>query len=154
MLDGEKIPVGGQESAILDYTVIAKDLDVAVQNLISQVEVRRAGNHFTPSQTTRRPRLAPRTTSRQVRMKRADGTVIEVPATTRAIPIQATDPTKTGDCAPIPLSDKLRESFDVLALPVEQLRGRRVLYAPTPDSTEVHEAEVEPDIEEAQGTSK
>lgn len=153
MLDGEKIPIGGQERAILDYTVIAKDLEVAVQNLISHVQSSRAGNHFTSSQTTRRPRLAPRTTSRQVRMKRADGTVIEVPATTRAIPL-AIDPTKTGYCAPIPLSDKLRESFDVLALPVDQLRGRRVLYTPSPDSTEGHEAEIEPDIEEAQGTSK
>lgn len=144
MLEGEKIPIGGQEGAILDYTVIAKDLDVAVQNLISQVQIRRASNHFTPPQrTTPRARLASRTSSRHVQLKRPDGTVIEIPATARAIPIKAIDPTKPGDGAPIPLSDELRQSFDVLARPVEQWRGLRVLYEPTPDATELHEAEVE-----------
>lgn len=155
MLEGEKIPVGGQERAILDYTVIANDPDAAVQNLISQVQIHRASNHFTPPQrTTPRVRRAPRTSSLQVRMKRRDGTLIEVPATARAIPIQATDPTKPGDGAPIPLSDELRQSFDVLARPVEQWRGLRVLYEPMPDATELHEAEVEADIQGAPDASR
>ena len=79
-----------------------------------------------------------------VRLRKLDGTSVQVPAGTKAIPIQRTSaPASPEHDERIPMTADLRSAFDVLARPIEQYEGRLVMYEPTPGATELHEATVE-----------
>jgi hypothetical protein len=142
MLEGEEIPVGGREKNFLEFeSVLYNNFNAAIEEFVRQIKLTRQNNGFSPSVGSKR-RMAsvlPTDTGRRVRVKRSDGVTIELPAITMAIPIKALRP----DGGQVALDEKTDEAFNSLAVPIEELRGKAVLYRPTLYADELYQAEVE-----------
>lgn len=140
MLEGENIPFCEPDGVITNYEVIAEDLNGAVKDLVHVVNMRRSSNHYSARRrpATRAVQRVAMETLHKVRLTRSDGVVVEVPANTRALPLEPTSPgTSAKNIYP------LFNGFDDLAMWIERWPGKCVFYKPTPDSTELHVGTVE-----------
>lgn len=158
MREGHKIPVGGSDKHITGYTALVPTFDKALEELIYQVRTRRQRNGFTapPFASSVEPKI-PQPNAKgwtMVRLRRLDGTTALVPAGTKAIPLQQVDSTSPPSDERIPMTDKLRSAFEVLALPIEKYVGHLVAYEPSPGATELHEAVVEDEQGASDATSR
>lgn len=151
MREGHKIPLSPNNN-LTGYQVLAPTFNKALEELISKVRSHRYANNFTAppfALSVKAPPLEPNAKGwSMVRLRKLDGTAAHVPAGTKAIPIQQVDPTAPPSNERIPMTDKLRSAFDVLASPIEKFTGHLVLYEPNPGATELHEATVEGEASE------
>lgn len=151
MREGHKIPIG-PDHHITGYQVLAPTFNKALEELISKVRSHRYSNNFKAppfALSVNAPPIEPNAKGwNVVRLRKLDGTAVRVPAGTKAIPLQQVDSTSPPSDERIPMTDKLRSAFEVLALPIERYVGHLVAYEPTPGATELHEAIVEGEASE------
>lgn len=147
MREGHKIPVGGAEQYITRYAALVPTFNKALEELTYQVRIRRQRNGFTAppfASSVEAPPPQPNAKGwSMVRLRKLDGTAALVPAGTKAIRIQQVDTSLPPSDERIPMTEKLRSAFEVLALPIERYLGHLVAYEPTPGASELHEAIVE-----------